>query len=276
MSTGLQVRWAQRGYNPHHRKVPSYYPITAYEAQSGQVLRVQNRPGNVDDGKAGVPLSARSLPPRWRSHARAAATGWNSAWTGPFSAATSWSSWRGGGADYAIKVPFYPWLGLKARVLRGAAPWTRVTADGELRGVRGGGRRVGSADCRVVDLSHARAARDRARTSSSICSSFGHGVHRCAGAYLAQLEMQCLVRAWRPACAASRSPSRRSCSTTCSAATGAFAWRFGHDGGDHALRRARSTVRTACARVLSREGASCTTRVLDLTQMEQKRPSTRR
>jgi hypothetical protein len=54
VSTGQQVQWAQRGYNPHHRKVPSYYPITAYEAQSGQVLRVQNRPGNVHDGKAAL------------------------------------------------------------------------------------------------------------------------------------------------------------------------------------------------------------------------------
>ena len=47
VSTGQHVRWAQRGYNPHHRKVPSYYPITAYEAQSGQMLRVQNRPGAI-------------------------------------------------------------------------------------------------------------------------------------------------------------------------------------------------------------------------------------
>ena len=34
--------------------MPSYYPITAYEAQSGQMLRVQNRPGNVHDGKASL------------------------------------------------------------------------------------------------------------------------------------------------------------------------------------------------------------------------------
>ena len=54
VSTGQQVEWAQRGYNPHRRKVPSYYPITAYEAQSGQVLRVQNRPGKVHDGKAAL------------------------------------------------------------------------------------------------------------------------------------------------------------------------------------------------------------------------------
>src|SRR5436309_474130 len=54
VSTGQQVQWAQRGFNPHHRKVPSYYPITAYEAQSGQLLRVQNRPGNVHDGKGAL------------------------------------------------------------------------------------------------------------------------------------------------------------------------------------------------------------------------------
>ena len=29
----------RRGFNPHRRKVPSYYPITAYEANTGQVLR---------------------------------------------------------------------------------------------------------------------------------------------------------------------------------------------------------------------------------------------
>src|SRR5262249_56515734 len=56
VSTGLRVAWAYRGYNPHRRKVPSYFPITAYEAQSGHVLRVQNRPGDIHDGKAGVPF----------------------------------------------------------------------------------------------------------------------------------------------------------------------------------------------------------------------------
>lgn len=46
--------WTVRWYNPHRRKVPSYYPITAYEAQSGQILRVKNRPGNVHDGNASL------------------------------------------------------------------------------------------------------------------------------------------------------------------------------------------------------------------------------
>jgi hypothetical protein len=54
VSTGHQVQRAFRGFNPHHRKVPSYYPITAYLAEIGQMLRVKNRSGNVHDGKASI------------------------------------------------------------------------------------------------------------------------------------------------------------------------------------------------------------------------------
>src|SRR3989337_3496456 len=56
VSTGLQVERAFRGYNPHHRKVPSYYPIMAHLAETTHVLRVKNRSGNVHDGKAGLPF----------------------------------------------------------------------------------------------------------------------------------------------------------------------------------------------------------------------------
>ena len=49
VSTGLQVERADRGYNPHHRKVPSYYPIMAHLAETTHVLRVRNRSGNVHD-----------------------------------------------------------------------------------------------------------------------------------------------------------------------------------------------------------------------------------
>ncbi len=56
LSTGLKVARAFRGFNPHKRKVPSYYPITAYVAETGHILRVRNRPGNVHDGKASMPF----------------------------------------------------------------------------------------------------------------------------------------------------------------------------------------------------------------------------
>src|SRR5438034_4848434 len=45
------VGWAFRGFNPHHRKEPSYYPLLAHVAQTGHILRLKNRPGNVHDSK---------------------------------------------------------------------------------------------------------------------------------------------------------------------------------------------------------------------------------
>jgi hypothetical protein len=123
VSTGQQVEWAQRGFNPHHRKVPSYYPITAYEAQSGQVLRVQNRPGNVHDGKAGVRFLralfaqlAATLGRRCQLEFRM---------DGAFFRREVLELLEARGAEYAIKVPFYPWTGLKDRVRKTRA-WTSV------------------------------------------------------------------------------------------------------------------------------------------------------
>ncbi len=56
LCAGKHVDGARRGYNPHHRKVPSYYPITAYLADSGHFLGVHNRPDNVNDGSASIPF----------------------------------------------------------------------------------------------------------------------------------------------------------------------------------------------------------------------------
>jgi Transposase DDE domain group 1 len=54
ITTGATVAWAYRGFNPHHRKDPSYYPILAHVAQTGHILRVKNRPGNVHDSKGAL------------------------------------------------------------------------------------------------------------------------------------------------------------------------------------------------------------------------------
>lgn len=124
VSTGLQVAWAQRGYNPHHRKVPSYYPITAYEAQSGQVLRVQNRPGNVGDGKAGVPFLQALL-----RQLRATLGGGYALefrMDGAFFRRDVLALLARAGAEYAIKVPFYRHLKLREQV-RATRHWTRGT-----------------------------------------------------------------------------------------------------------------------------------------------------
>src|SRR5712692_5934748 len=52
--TGATVGWAFRRFHPHHRKDPSYYPLLAHVAQTGHILRVKNRPGNVHDSKQSV------------------------------------------------------------------------------------------------------------------------------------------------------------------------------------------------------------------------------
>ncbi len=49
--TGATVAWAFRDFNPHHRKDRSYYPLLAHVPQTGHILRLKNRPGNVHDSK---------------------------------------------------------------------------------------------------------------------------------------------------------------------------------------------------------------------------------
>jgi hypothetical protein len=126
VSTGLQVERAKRGYNPHHRKVPSYYPIMAHLAETTHVLRVRNRSGNVHDGKASLgflrelwrQLESFSIPRRQIRFRM----------DGAFfrKDVLRWLSWREIG--YAIKVPFYRWLDLQ-QFIKAAPNWTRVTAD---------------------------------------------------------------------------------------------------------------------------------------------------
>ena len=124
VSTGLQVAWAQRGFNPHHRKVPSYYPITAYEAQSGSMLRVQNRPGNVHDGKAALPFLRDLLAQVRATLGRSYRLEFRM--DGAFFRRDVLALLARAGAEYAIKVPFYPWVGLREKV-RQTRTWTRVS-----------------------------------------------------------------------------------------------------------------------------------------------------
>jgi len=123
VSTGLQVQWAQRGFNPHHRKVPSYYPITAYEAHSGLLVRVKNRPGNVHDGKASLSF-LRELDAQVRSTLQRHPLV-EYRMDAAFFRQDVLEELERQGAEYAIKVPFHPWLHLKDRVV-GNRRWSRV------------------------------------------------------------------------------------------------------------------------------------------------------
>jgi hypothetical protein len=120
VSTGLEVERAFRGFNPHHRKVPSYYPIMAHLAETTHVLRVKNRSGNVHDGKAGLPF----LRDLWTQLSTLLPDGGTVRFRmdGAFfrQDVLHWLAARTVG--YAIKVPFYHWLDLQQYIR--APTWT--------------------------------------------------------------------------------------------------------------------------------------------------------
>lgn len=126
VSTGLQVERAFRGFNPHRRKVPSYYPILAHLAETTHVLRVKNRSGNVHDGKASLGF----LRDLWTQLTTSATAGAQVRFRmdGAFfrQDVLNWLTARGVG--YAVKVPFYHWLDLQ-QYIRAQPTWVRVAPD---------------------------------------------------------------------------------------------------------------------------------------------------
>ncbi len=126
LRTGAKVDGAVRGFNPHHPKDPSYYPLTCHVAQLGQILRVWNRPGNVvdshnADGFLRVVLRelrarfGRRLPIELRMD-------------GAFFMPAIFAFLDGDpGLDYAVKVPMWKWLGLR-ETIAARRRWERVDA----------------------------------------------------------------------------------------------------------------------------------------------------
>ena len=123
VSTGLQVERAARGYNPHQRKVPSYYPIMAHLAETTHILRVKNRSGNVHDGKAGLPF-LRALWPQLAG-LRTGGARLRFRMDGAFFRRDVLRWLQGRDVGYAIKVPFYRWLDLQ-RYIRDTPTWVPV------------------------------------------------------------------------------------------------------------------------------------------------------
>lgn len=128
MSTGHKVERAFRGFNPHHRKVPSYYPISAYLAETGHLLRVQNRSGNVEDGR----MSLRFLKDVFRQVAETVGAFHRLVFRmdGAFFKRDVIALLERRGAGYAIKVPFYQWLDLQSLICM-RRRWKRVNAEVE-------------------------------------------------------------------------------------------------------------------------------------------------
>jgi hypothetical protein len=124
--TGDQVEWAFRGFNPHHRKDKSYYPLLAHVAQTGQILRLKNRPGNVHDSKGAIEFMREVLRlvraqfgPRVVVESRMDAA---------FFQRPMLQLLARERCEYAIKVPFWKWVGLKPLVAA-CKSWTRMSEE---------------------------------------------------------------------------------------------------------------------------------------------------
>lgn len=107
LRTGLFAEGAERGFNPHHPKDKSYYPLTAHLAQTGQLLAVVNREGNVHDSEKALETLEflvgdirRELAPR-QLEAR---------FDGAFFQREILEFLEASGVEYAIKAPLWDWL----------------------------------------------------------------------------------------------------------------------------------------------------------------------
>jgi len=123
---GSKVAWAARGFNPHHRKDSSYYPLLAHLAQTGQILRLKNRPGNVHDSN-GAERFVRELIGEIRARLGRALT-LEFRMDAAFFQQHLLKLLARLGCIYAVKVPFCKWTGVKALVAA-QSRWSAVAAD---------------------------------------------------------------------------------------------------------------------------------------------------
>lgn len=120
--TGNCVDGAERGFNPHHPKDPSYYPLTAHLAQTGQLLGVWNRPGNTHDSEGAVErLEELIAEVREQLGGVPIEVRLDSA----FCQKAILELLTASRVEYAIKMPMWKWLHVQPRI-RERKRWTRV------------------------------------------------------------------------------------------------------------------------------------------------------
>ncbi|NRA04009.1 MAG: IS1380 family transposase [Myxococcales bacterium] len=128
LRTGSHVEGAARGFNPHHPKDPSYYPLSVQVAQLGQILRIRNRPGNVHDSHNAdgfLRVVVRELRERFGRRLKLELR-MDGAFFHP-DVFRFLDEKLGQGVEYAVKVPMWKWLGLLPRIAS-QKRWARVDA----------------------------------------------------------------------------------------------------------------------------------------------------
>ena len=120
--TGECVDGAERGFNPHHPKDPSYYPLTAHLAQTGQFLGVWNRPGNVHDSVDAVTHLGELID---ATRARLGAVPIEVRLDGAFCQKAVFELLEASGVEYALRVPMWQWLHVREKI-DARKRWTRI------------------------------------------------------------------------------------------------------------------------------------------------------
>jgi hypothetical protein len=126
LRTGSHVEGTARGFNPHHPKDPSYYPLSVQVAQLGQILRIRNRPGNVHDSHNAdgfLRIVVRELRERFGRRLKLELR-MDGAFFHP-EIFRFLDGELGQDVEYAVKVPMWKWLGLLPRIAE-QKRWARV------------------------------------------------------------------------------------------------------------------------------------------------------
>jgi hypothetical protein len=126
LRTGAHVERAERGFNPHHPKDPSYYPLTAHIAQLGQIVRVWNRPGNVNDSH-GADGFLRGLVAELRRRFGCRIP-IELRMDGAFFMPWVLAFLDEERLEWTIKVPLWQWLGIREQIAA-RRRWQRVSAE---------------------------------------------------------------------------------------------------------------------------------------------------
>jgi hypothetical protein len=113
LRTGECVEGAERGFNPHHPKDPSYYPLTAHLAQTGQLLGVWNRAGNVNDSMGAVETLGRLIED---ARERLGPVPIEVRLDAAFCQRPVLGLLTASGVEYAVKVPMWQWLEVRPRI----------------------------------------------------------------------------------------------------------------------------------------------------------------
>ena len=133
LTTGLQVERAFRGFNPHHRKNPSYYPITLHVAQTNHIIAHRNRSGDIHDSRG----SARFLEDTVRRMRR------EMGFAGILELRTDTAFFQREvleacdrqSIEYAIKMPMMPWLNIRSKIAKiREKNWRVVDRQREVQG----------------------------------------------------------------------------------------------------------------------------------------------